>query len=407
MKKIMIPQIVASFLTLLIVVTVPAQTVLTIEDAIDAALEHNPKIKEIGHEIRVKYGDIKSAETIENPLVEAEIEDITGDGYLTMNIGISQPVNLIPIRGLNRQAATIEREILEQNLKGLKREISLETTQAFLRVCAAQKNLETANEFLTVAASIDSLINARIEAGKSSPIEASRSVIELSYSELQKKEQERIFQEKKLKLAGIWNSTKVDFQRVTAELDLPTTLPDLAELHEKLENNSDIRALRKGEELATIRRRIAAISAIPGIEIGAGISHSQNEDETSFRAGIGIPIPLFDRNQGAKIAKEAELDLVKQQLSSMEKSLQIKLENLLNKLQSLQNHAFVLEKEIVPSAETALEILLKGYESGRYSYLDVIEARNTLIELREDLLETKIDFFLAQAEIEEIIGQKI
>ena len=64
-------------------------------------------------------------------------------------------------------------------------------------------------------------------------------------------------------------------------------------------------------------------------------------------------------------------------------------------------------KSVLPQVEEAWRLTIEGYESGKFSHLEVLDARRTLAETREQYLEALIRYHKAVAEIEALTGQAL
>jgi len=69
------------------------------------------------------------------------------------------------------------------------------------------------------------------------------------------------------------------------------------------------------------------------------------------------------------------------------------------------NEIHVLKESVLPGAEKAADAIRQGYEAGRFSYLDVNEARRTLTAARLQYLQALSDYHKAVAEIEALTVQ--
>ena len=59
---------------------------------------------------------------------------------------------------------------------------------------------------------------------------------------------------------------------------------------------------------------------------------------------------------------------------------------------------------IIPQATSVLKDYEKGYAAGRYSFLELTEAQNTLIESRLEAIMTAADYHRYQIELDRLTG---
>jgi len=99
-------------------------------------------------------------------------------------------------------------------------------------------------------------------------------------------------------------------------------------------------------------------------------------------AGVSIPLPLFDRRQGA--AEEAQHRVEKARLERA--ALENRLLALLRRQQQTAETAFLeataISDSLLPGAQDALDHLEEGYRQGKFEFLPVLDAQRTYAELK-------------------------
>jgi len=64
----------------------------------------------------------------------------------------------------------------------------------------------------------------------------------------------------------------------------------------------------------------------------------------------------------------------------------------------------IMKKEIVPQAERSLQIAQSGYDQGRFSYLDLLDAQRTLLEVSRENIEAAYSLHSYINSIERLLG---
>ncbi len=67
----------------------------------------------------------------------------------------------------------------------------------------------------------------------------------------------------------------------------------------------------------------------------------------------------------------------------------------------------LLNKDVLPGAQQAEEAIRQGYEAGRFTQLEILDARRTLIQARNQNLRALADYHQAVAEIEALTAAPI
>ncbi len=66
-----------------------------------------------------------------------------------------------------------------------------------------------------------------------------------------------------------------------------------------------------------------------------------------------------------------------------------------------------LKKEVLPGAQSAFDAAGQGYRQGKFNYLDVLDAQQTLFEAKGKYIEALTAYHKARADMERLIGQRI
>ena len=75
--------------------------------------------------------------------------------------------------------------------------------------------------------------------------------------------------------------------------------------------------------------------------------------------------------------------------------------------QAAQEREEVVRGGLLPQAQHALDLARLGYETDRASFLDVIDATRTVVDLRRDLVLAETDRALALVALERAMGTEI
>jgi cobalt-zinc-cadmium efflux system outer membrane protein len=67
----------------------------------------------------------------------------------------------------------------------------------------------------------------------------------------------------------------------------------------------------------------------------------------------------------------------------------------------------ILGNDVVPEAQKALDAASAGYNEGKFSYLDVLDAQRTVFDARVQHLEALAECLAAVADVEGLVGQSI
>jgi len=141
------------------------------------------------------------------------------------------------------------------------------------------------------------------------------------------------------------------------------------------------------------------------VSLGTKRNNELGLDQTVF--GVSIPIPVFDRNQGNLLEALRRADKARDELSATELRLSNELAQAFERLSAARGELESLKRDILPGAQSAYDAALKGFELGKFSFLEVLDAQRTLFQAKSQGLRALVDVHRAAAEIERILGEAV
>ena len=158
------------------------------------------------------------------------------------------------------------------------------------------------------------------------------------------------------------------------------TLPSFETLAERLlASPMALRSLKNVEQ----RKAMLAVEQtrrIPNLTLGGGAVHHAQLGGTTVVANLMVPLPLFDRNQGNLREAYQRVDKAIDEQAATNLRLGTELAQAYEALSAAQNEVRVLRSEILPAARSAFEVTNKGYELGKFGYLEVLDTQRTLFQ---------------------------
>ncbi len=392
---------------------VKSEIVLTLPQALERALAGHPRLaaqqqEAFAAQARMYQGGLKP-----NPEIEAEISEFLGTAEMrflrsaTTGVGISQLIERGGKRCARIAVAESEGLVAEAELQQARLEIMQETAAAYLDALAAQARLEQARQLQALARQVYDLVGLRVAGGKSAQLELTRVELEQARAVLQGEQAQRELQAALSRLARLWGAEAAEFSAVAGELALPAQPPALAELEQLLPQAPEVRRWEAQEQLRLAQRDLACAQGVPDLTVSGGVERFEETDSFGLRLGVSIPWPVRDRNEGA-VAEAQHYAAQARELRAAElRSKQQQLAAAHATLSSAFELANSIELTIIPAAEDAFELTQLGYQHGKFTLLDVLDAQRVLIEARTQQQEAVIDYHLAAVELERIVAQPL
>ncbi len=378
---------------------------LTLEDALALAAGRNFTLSAAGHELDAAEGGIMQARTIPNPEVAVLFEDNRRDTRTT-TAQVNLPVELGGKRSARIGAAQKARELAQSQLGATRTDLRAAVVGGFFAVVIAQERVRLARGSADIAAKGALAAARRVAAGKIAPLEESKARVEQANAELEVADAEAALAVARQALAGLWGSSEARFLEAAGNLDTLPARPDGATL---------MQALDSAPELANSRLEMERRQAVIGVERSRQypdltVSLGSKRDNSSDRGtmpvlGVSLPLPLFDRNQGNLYAAMRQADKAADEYRATQVRLANELQQAARQLTVSRTSAEALKGTVLPAAQQAYEAATRGFEAGKFNFLDVLDAQRTWFQARIRYLGVVATAYQAATTIDRILGR--
>ncbi|NWB24539.1 TolC family protein [Pseudomonas sp. D4002] len=392
----------ASVLLLMTVQGANAQT-LTLESALQTAFANNPDMAAAQWEIDIAQGGRQQAGLIPNPVASWDAED-TRRNSRTTTVKLSQTLELGGKRGARIDVATRAQEAaaltLEQRRNGLRAEV----IDGYYGALRAQERLDLAQRSLALAERGLVVANGRVTAGKTSPVEATRAQVQLSEIRLEFNRAQMGLSDAYRRLAASTGAASTDFQAVATQAQAAPALPSPTQLLGRLEQTAELRLAELQIVQGEAALGLEKAQRIPDLDVSIGSQYDASVRERVNVVGVSMPIPLFNRNQGNVLAASRRADQARDLRNAAELRLRTETRQALDLWQTANTEVRSFNQQILPAAQSAVDSATRGFEMGKFNFLDVLDAQRTLIAARTQYLAATAQATEAWVRIERIYG---
>lgn len=379
---------------------------LSLSDATRRVLDKNPQITLSKALQEAAEGRVTQAGVLPNPEVNYLLEDFAGDtsrsaGSATTTYSLSQRFSLPGKRSARQSVAGEERTLtaLEAEIERLR--LIRITRESYVDAQAATEKQSATAQNLVLAQQLRDAVAVRVTAGKVSPIELSRANVALAGARRAARQAAQESQLARRQLASLWGESQLE-----ASLLDTLTLPDaLSAQPDTLGTSPYMKQLQVRIQREQAAVNLAEAQRLPDFTLSAGMKREAVTREQSVLLGVSIPIPLFDRNQGAVRSARAELTAAEAGLVAARQQLQRQRDQLLVQREAGYQEALQLRDEVLRIASEALEATREGYRAGKFSLIDLLDAQRSLIESQGVYLAARISYHKNDAALDELLGR--
>ncbi len=377
-----------------------------VDEALRAAFANNPELAASGRDIGIAQGLREQAGLLPNPTLSWEQEG-TESANRTTTVGISQPLELGGKRGARVALAERGQDAAALGVQVRRNELRGAVIAGFYGALRAQERERLAQQSVDLAQRGVTAAEGRVRAGKAAPLEANRAQVQLAEVRLEQERARRERADAYQNLAALMGLPAADFSAVrSAVADRLPRLPGSDELLRRLGDSAEMRLAQTRIEEGEAALNLAKTQRIPDLDVSLG-SQEAIEDGKSDRIaviGLSVPLPLFDRNQGNILAEARRADQARDLRNATELRLRQETQQALQQWSTAQVEVNAFRSTILPSAQTAVESATRGFEMGKFSFLEVLDAQRTLITARDQYLQALAQVSDAWGRIERVYG---
>ncbi|MFZ6032306.1 MAG: TolC family protein [Melioribacter sp.] len=384
---------------------------IKLNEAIETALKNNPNLAVYEYEIKSLDKQKIQAGLIPNPEANFEAENFLGGKELSgfkgseFTLYASQLFELGGKRSSRIALAENEVNAAKGEFELRKIELISNVKETFFNLYRILKQIELQKKFIKLNEDIMSTIVKQVKAGKTSPAEESKVKVALINSRIELDRLQRESLSASSTLSSLLGTTAKRYEPVFDFYENIFSPPDREDVIAGLEEIPLIKIIETEKVLRAARLELEKSQAVPDLTVSGGVRYLRELNTHSFVAGISIPLPFFNRNQGNIQSAEVLLRQV-DEIKKASKLLVIsKINSSLNNLLSAFNNSTRLKNEIIPQSEKAYEITRQGYLQGRFAFIDLLDAQRTLFDAEAQYWLELADYYKSLIELENLTGK--
>lgn len=380
-----------------------AASELTLSQALEQAQSNNPNMAAANWQVDISQAERKQAGLIPNPELSWEVEDTRSDTRTT-TVQLTQPIELGGKRGARVEVAERGIDIASLGLEQNRNALRADVIQAFYGALQANMRFELAKESQEIAQRALTIAQGRVKAGKVSPIELTRAQVQLAEIELEAS--------RALKDLGIANARlqlvmgedgRLQVQPQGDATRLPSLPPTLVLLN-ALSVSAELRSAKSAIERQDASFELERAQRIPDLNVSLGSQYSSADRERVNVVGLSMPLPLFNRNQGNILAAARRADQSRDLRNATELRLRNEVQSAAEQWLMAQAEIKAFQATILPSAQSAVESTVRGFEMGKFAFLDVLDAQRTLIQSRTQYIQALTSATESWVLLERVLG---
>ncbi|MBI5021759.1 MAG: TolC family protein [Ignavibacteriales bacterium] len=389
---------------------------LSIHDAISIALKNNPQSISSLNQIDAERGRFWRGVSPSSPSVAVNYQYIPkgnsikqfGERTVEISQSLEFPTNIL-FRGMQLSSKVT---IAEAEYSSTSIAITSRVKIAYYDVLAKQKKIELAEENLAIADDFARKAEIRYNVGEATNLERltanvqrtqARNGLDVAENDL------------KISLGELYYTLGRGKEAQPNEIILTDSLiyQPIKETLEQLTErafaiNPQIKAASGRVSVASMDRTLAWSSFLPNLNASY---YRQTVDGNSDFYGVsfGISLPLwflFDQ-RGQIQEASANLNIAESDLRSLNNFISVNVKNAFLDMKNDERQIILHQTNILPQAEEVYRTALASYEAGEITYIEFLQARQTLISSRNEYVEELSRYSTSLAKLEFAVGASI
>jgi cobalt-zinc-cadmium efflux system outer membrane protein len=147
----------------------------------------------------------------------------------------------------------------------------------------------------------------------------------------------------------------------------------------------------------------ARAEPIPNLDLEGSVQFDNESSDTVASVRIGVPLPLWNRNQGGILRAQGELAAAQSEVRQIELELTNRLAQAFERYSNARYQVELYTKQILPDARQSLDIVQKGYSAGEFSFLSLLLAQRTNVQTNLMYIESLRQLRAAEVAIDGLL----
>ena len=116
-------------------------------------------------------------------------------------------------------------------------------------------------------------------------------------------------------------------------------------------------------------------------------------------------MPIIDRSKGRKQEAQANVSVAEAELAAIEQRLLRDWGTASQRLRTAAEQVASYRERILPKANEALRLVQRGFEEGKFGFIDLLDTQRTAAEVRLAYQQKLLELNVAQADLEALLAR--
>jgi cobalt-zinc-cadmium efflux system outer membrane protein len=369
------------------------------------ALANNPAVAQAAARVQALRGSWVQAGLPPNPMVGYMADEIGDAGTAGMQGGyVSQQFITGGKLGLSRSVVAQEMAVAGQQLAARRQRVLTDVRTGYYDVLIAQRKRELADELVSISQLAVEASEQLLAAREIPRIGLLQTEVEASNALILLQRAENEYAAAWRNLTSVVGTPELQPARVTGQIDDATIELDFEDQLARVIAQSP-EAAAAAAQVAQARWALdrARAQVVPDVFTQVSVQYNNASGDTVTGIQAGLPIPLWNKNQGGILQARQEVIAAVRNAGRVELDLRQRMTAAFQQYADARVQAETYSADILPRAKETLSLVTTGYRAGEIGYLDLLTAQRTYFQTAMAYVEALRELWRARLLIEGLL----
>lgn len=387
--------------------TVGPRKSITISDAVTIFLQQNLELVAARYDVDTVDAEKLTARLRPNPEISVGFSDIPlnfRDNFVkpqTFSYDVSQTFELGGKRAKRIDTANANSDVARAQLQMAIWQATNDLKRKFYAVVLAQSLLNLAKENQKTFADVVKHTSELVDAGEIAGLDLTRLEVEQLKFDTDianaEKDYEVALRDLRIALGGDYRAMDID---AAGSLDPEPYSFSLRELvDEAMAARPDLKVAQLSERAADAAIKLQNAQRVPDLTVGGGVEQVPSGGST-YNFGVGIPLPIHDRNQGERAKALIEKSKAQNQQHIVSNQILGDVDKALVAFEIQKRRVELFRSGVLTKVDKIQNLTEFSLKAGESSTLELLDAIRTRRETLAAFYQTLFDYQTALLDIE-------
>ncbi|MDD4904560.1 MAG: TolC family protein [Methylobacter tundripaludum] len=398
------------------------ESILTLDQALELALTGNPGLAEIRARAEAMAAVPSQEGTLPDPTLRfgalylpTNSFSLQQSDFTMMEVGISQEIPFPGKLALREKIAEQEALAAADSVDEARLRLVREVKQSWWRLFYYDRALNLLDEAERFFQQLIDIAQAKYKVGKGTQQDVLLAQLELSRLKEEKLDLVSLSHGQSARINALLDREAETPVQIPAEAEFKLPVIALSALHDKV---LQIRPLfaqhRKMLDAGLARVDLAQKGFYPDFTVGAFYDARQNTPSGQSRSDfasvqLSINVPIYADRKQAKAVDQRQSELLQAQYALQDDHRKIQAEIVAKaaEYQQTKEKLLLLEHEIIPQAQQAVNSLLAGYQVSQTDFTDLLRTQLSFFQYQTQYWQALTNTQQILAELSAEVGEEL